>query len=427
MMNTTIENNKNGVEQIYSLTDIIGYKVMLRDKRIGRLADLVVVVQAKLPEVKHIAVTRPFGNPTLLVPYEKVLSIEPKQVTIDVDALDAYVRELGPDEVLLKDHVLDKKVVDIDGREVEIVYDIRLVKRSGRLYVTDVDVSRYGLLRRVGLKGFADFIYNLADKIKEQTVSWAYIQPLPTQISIFKGNVKLNILKEKLSDMHPVDLADILEELDREQRVAIFDGLDNEHASDTLEEIDPNVQRDLVSSLRKEKVAQLIDEMTPGQAADILSVLAWEDTKGILRMLDPANASKIESLLKKQEENILNFTTQEFLKFDPSRTAGDVQDAYRSAARGKDVIMYLYIVDAGDRLLGVIDIKELLMAQDADRLEDIMTGTIISLKPESTLKEASAAFARYGFRAIPVTDENDRILGVIHYRDVMKLKHRFLG
>jgi len=427
MMNTTIENNKNGVEQIYSLADIIGYKVMLRDKRIGRLADLVVVVQAKLPEVKHIAVTRPFGNPTLLVPYEKVLSIEPKQVTVDVDALDAYVRELGPDEVLLKDHVLDKKVVDIDGREVEIVYDIRLVKRGGRLYVTDVDVSRYGLLRRVGLKGFADFIYNLADKIKEQTVSWAYIQPLPTQISIFKGNVKLNILKEKLSDMHPVDLADILEELDREQRVAIFDGLDTEHASDTLEEIDPNVQRDLVSSLRKEKVAQLIDEMTPGQAADILSVLAWEDTREILTMLDPANASKIESLLKKQEENILNFTTQEFLKFDPSRTVGDVQDEYRSAARGKDVIMYLYIVDAGDRLLGVIDIKELLLAQDADRLGDIMTGTIISLKPESTLKEASAAFARYGFRAIPVTDENDRILGVIHYRDVMKLKHRFLG
>ncbi|MGD1047763.1 MAG: CBS domain-containing protein [Candidatus Krumholzibacteriaceae bacterium] len=427
MMNTTIENNKNGVEQIYSLTDIIGYKVVLRDKRIGRLADLVVVVQAKLPEVKHIAVTRPFGNPTLLVPYEKVLSIEPKQVTIDVDALDAYVRELGPDEVLLKDHVLDKKVVDIDGREVEIVYDIRLVKRGGRLYVTDVDVSRYGLLRRVGLKGFADFIYNLADKIKEQTVSWAYIQPLPTQISIFKGNVKLNILKEKLSDMHPVDLADILEELDREQRVAIFDGLETEHASDTLEEIDPNVQRELVSSLRKEKVAQLIDEMTPGQAADILSALAWEDTKGILRMLDPANASKIESLLKKQEENILNFTTQEFLKFDPSRTVGEVQDEYRSAARGKDVIMYLYIVDAGDRLLGVIDIKELLMAQDADRLGDIMTGTIISLKPDSTLKEASALFARYGFRAIPVTDENDRILGVIHYRDVMKLKHRFLG
>ncbi|HVO76746.1 MAG TPA: CBS domain-containing protein [Candidatus Bathyarchaeia archaeon] len=426
-MNTAIANSKNGVEQVYSLTDIIGYRAMLRGKRVGKLTDLVVVEQAKLPEVTNLVIARPFGNPTVVVPFDKVLGIEPKQVTIDIESFDPYVRELRPEEILLKDHVLDKKVVDIDGREVEIVYDIRLIKRAGRLYVTDVDVSRYGLLRRVGLKGLADFIYNLADKIKEQTVSWAYVQPLPTTISIFKGDVKLNVLKERLSDMHPVDLADILEDLDREQRVAIFDGLDTEHASDTLEEIDPNVQRDLVSSLRKEKVAQLIDEMTPGQAADILSVLAWEDTKEILRVLDPVNAGKIESILKKQEENILNFTTQEFLKFDPSRTAGDVQDEYRSAARGKVVIMYLYIVDAENKLLGVIDIKELLMAKDTDKLGDIMTETIISLNPESTLKEASAMFARYGFRAIPVTDRNDKMLGVIHYRDVMNLKHRFLG
>jgi Mg/Co/Ni transporter MgtE len=337
------------------------------------------------------------------------------------------VRELRPDEILLKDHVLDKKVVDIEGREVEIVYDIRLVKRAGKLYVTDVDLSRYGLLRRVGLKRLANFIYNLADKIKEQTVSWAFIQPLPPTMSLFKGDVKLNILKEKLSDMHPVDLADILEELDRDQRVAIFDGLDTEQASDTLEEIDPNVQRDLVFSLRKERVAELIDEMTPGQAADILSVLALEDATAILKMLSPENANKIESILKKQEENILNFTTQEFLKLSPGMTAGEVQDEFRSLARGKDVIMYLYVVDEQDKLLGVIDIKELLMAKDADRLGDIMTETIISLNPDNTLKEASAMFARYGFRAIPVTDENDRILGVIHYRDMMNLNHRFLG
>lgn len=317
-MNTAVTTNTSAGEQIYSLTDIIGYRVMLRGKRIGKLADLVVVEHIKLPEVTNVVIARPFGNPSIVVPFEKVLAIEPKTVTIEIDSFDAFVRELRPDEILLKDHVLDKKVVDIEGREVEIVYDIRLVKRAGKLYVTDVDLSRYGLLRRVGLKRLASFIYNLADKIKEQTVSWAFIQPLPPTMSLFKGDVKLNILKEKLSDMHPVDLADILEELDRDQRVAIFDGLDTAQASDTLEEIDPNVQRDLVFSLRKERVAELIDEMTPGQAADILSVLALEDATAILKMLSPENAKKIESILKKQEENILNFTTQEFLKLSPA-------------------------------------------------------------------------------------------------------------
>jgi len=430
MVNTIVTNGRgarNGLEEAYSLTEIVGHKVVLRGRRIGRLSDLVIVEHIKLPEVTHFVISRPFGHPSIVVPFEKVVSIEPKRVTIDIDSFDPYIRELAPEEILLKDHVLDKKVLDIDGREVEVVYDIRLVKRGGKLYVTDADLSHYGLLRRIGLGRLASFISSLAAKIQEQTVSWAYIQPLPTTISTFKGDVKLNILKEKLSDMHPVDLADILEELDREQRVAIFNSLDTEQASDTLEEIEPNVQRDLVFSLERNKVALLIDDMTPGQAADILSVLPWEDTKNILKLLSPSNATKIQSILKKQEENILNFTTQEFLKFSPDRTAGEVQDAFRTAARGKDVIMYLYIVDPHDKLLGVIDIKELLLANEADTLGSIMTETLITLNPESTLKEASMMFSRYGFRAIPVTDKDDRILGVIHYRDVMELKHRFLG
>lgn len=429
-MNTVVTNHrngKNGVEKIYSLAEIIGYRVMLGGKKIGRLADLVVVEHIKLPEVTHIIVSRPFGHPRLVVPFDKVTSIEPRRVSIDVDNPEQYVRDLRQEEILLKDHVLDKKVLDIDGREVEVVYDIRLASRGGKLYVTDADLSRYGLLRRVGLGRLANFISSLAAKIQEQTVSWAYIQPLPTTISTFKGDVKLNILKEKLSDMHPVDLADILEELDREQRVAIFNSLDPEQASDTLEEIEPNVQRDLVFSLEKKKVALLIDDMTPGQAADILSILPWEDTKTILKLINPANATKIQSILKKQEESILNFTTQEFLKFPPDKTVGEVQEEYRTLAKGKSVIMYLYIVDENDKLLGVIDIKELLLANDSDKLRNIMTETIITLNPENTLKEASMMFSRYGFRAIPVTDKDDRILGVIHYRDVMELKHRFLS
>ncbi|HVP58558.1 MAG TPA: CBS domain-containing protein [bacterium] len=414
-------------EEVYLLAEIIGYKVMLGGKKIGRLADLIAIEQIKLPEVTAIVVSRPFGQPTLIVPLEKVTSIQPGQVTIDIEAVDSYVRELKQEEILLKDHVLDKKVLDIDGREVEVVYDIRLTRRGGKLYVTAADLSHYGLLRRIGLGWLANFISGLASRIREQTVSWAYIQPLPTEISTFKGAVKLNILKEKLADMHPVDLADILEDLDREQRVAIFNSLDTEQASDTLEEIDPNVQRDLVFSLEKKKVALLIDEMTPGQAADILSILPAEDTKAILELLGEENAGKIQSILEKQEENILNYTTQEYLRFSPDTTAGEVQDAYRTLARGLDVIMYLYVVGENRKLLGVIDIKELLMAKDTDLLRDIMTETLITLNPENTLKDASRMFARYGFRAIPVTNEQDRILGVLHYRDVMDLKHRFVS
>jgi CBS domain-containing protein len=349
-----------------------------------------------------------------------------KEITIEIESLDKYEGVPAEDVVLLKDYILDKKVLDIEDSEVEIVYDVKLVIKNKKLYVSDVDLSRYGLLRRMGLKGIMNFIYKLADNIKDETISWTYIQPLPTKMSSFKGDVKLKILKEKLSEIHPVDLADILEELDDDQRVAIFNKLDTERASDVLEEIDPSVQRVLVPSLKKEKVAMLIDEMTPGQAADVLAALPFTESDAILKLLDEENATKIRSILKRQEEKILCFATLNFLKFAPDMTVDQARDEYQRIAKDQDVIMYIYVVNSEDKLLGVIDIKELLMADDDILLKDIMVTGIISLKPESTLKEASTMFTRYSFRAIPVTDENDKIDGVVKYRDVMNLTHHFL-
>ncbi len=341
-------------------------------------------------------------------------------------------------------------MLDIEGREVEVVYDARMLMRGGKLWVTGVDLSHYGMFRRMGLKwlanfihnlafmvgarslysehlkGLANFIYGLANKVKDRTLSWAYVQALPEQIDGFKGDVRLNILKEKLADMPPVDLADILEELDHDQRVLIFDKLETEHAADTLEEIDPNVQRALISSLKKEKVAELINLMTPGQAADLLSVIAFADAQAILQLLRKDLASKIQSILGKQEQKIFDFATVRFLSFPPEKTVQDAMDEYAKAAKGKEVITYLYVVDSTERLIGVVDIKQLLLASEGQTLRDIMIDQIVRLNPESTLKEAAAAFSRYGFRAIPITDENGKILGVVPYRDIMNLKHRFL-
>jgi len=423
-MNGNQTANKNHVEHSFFLSEILGARIVRAGKKVGKLSDFVVKENHTLPVVTHLYISRPFGE-SAVIPWARVTSIVDRQIVIDVDRLADYEGVPADDALLLKDYVLDKKVLDMEGREVEVVYDVRLVLRNHTLYVSDVDLSRYGLLRRIGLKGLADFIYGLADSIKEQTISWAYIEPLPTQISGFKGDVKLKVLKEKLSDMHPVDVADILEDLDPEQRVVLFDGLDADQASDALEEIDPDVQRELVPSLKKEKVAQLIDEMTPGQAADILSVLPASEANSILPLLSAENANKVKSILEKQEENILNYATREYLTFTPDRTVEQVQDEYRLAARGKDVIMYLYVVDERRKLLGIIDIKELLLAPDQVRLKDIMVDNIISLEPDSTLKEAAAMFARYDFRALPITDDNDVILGVVPYRDVMKLTHRF--
>ncbi|MFH1454579.1 MAG: CBS domain-containing protein [Armatimonadota bacterium] len=413
-------------EKVYYLSEIINRKVVLNNKKTGRLLDIVIIETGKVPEATFFLVGRPFGQASLMVPWEKVKEISNKEIVIDIESQEKYEGDPKEEQVLLRDHILDKKVLDFEDNEVEVVYDIKLVLRNNKLYVTDVDFSRYGLLRRIGLKGVANFIYNLAEKIKEETISWTYIQPLPEQLSSFKGNVRLKVLKEKLPEIHPVDLADMLEELEPEQRLSIFNELESEQASDTLEEIEPRVQRDLIASIKKERAAELINLMTPAQAADVLVELPGTEADEILELIDKENADKIQPIMDKHDEKILNFSTPDFIKFNKYATVRQVLDRFRMAAKDKDVIMYIYVLDDENKLVGVVDIRELLQARLEDRLENIMTEHVISLEPDSKLSEASHMFNRYSFRAIPIVDEADKILGIVMYRDIMNLKHRFL-
>ncbi len=408
------------------LSDILNVPVLRSGKKIGSLNDLVIVETAKIPEVRSLYVTRSFGNPSLLIPWEFVHTLTGRGIEVTIGDTRPYEAEPADDVILLRDYVLDKKVIDLEENEVEVVYDIRLILRNKTLYVTDVDTGKAARLRRLGFGFLAKILYSSADPGAEQMISWTCIQPLPTNIGRFKGNVKLNVLKENLSEIHPVDLADILEEMDHDQRVMVFSSLDHEHASDTLEEIEPKVQREIISSLSTEKVVQLINEMTPGQAADILSVLPSSEAHVILDAMNAESARKVQAIINRQEEKVIHYTTQKILKFPPETTVEYVQNNYPRHARDKDVIMYIYVVDENDHLLGVIDLKELLQADDKASLRDVMVENVITLSTGSTLKEGAKEFARYGFRALPVVDEENHLTGVIPYRDVMNLTHHFV-
>ena len=417
---------RNGVEKRYFLTELIGARASLRGKRIGKLNDVIVVDQGKLAEVTHFQIGRPYGDPALLVPQQKAQSLGPREITLDLESLQTYVRGLQPGEIPLRDYLLDKKVLDIEGREVEVVYDIRLAVTGDKVYVSDVDISRYGLLRQLGLKALADHLSKRSGDSEKKLIPWSYIQPLPPQLGALKGDLQLSILKDRLADIHPVDLADILEELDSSQRATILEGLDTEQASDTLEEVEPAVQRDIVRTLKKDRVAELISEMTPGQAADILSVLPADDKKAILRLLEASQVAKIEEILEEQDLKIINFASTRFFKFSPDITVEQAQLECRRMAKQVDVVVYLYIVGPNDTLLGVADMKDLFMAGDNELLKDLMVENVITLNPSSTMKEALDLFTRYGFQALPVVSVNNVILGAVPSRDVMNVKHRVL-
>ena len=325
----------------------------------------------------------------------------------------------NPGQVLLKDHLLDKKVLDCEDDEVEVVYDIKLALRRGRLYVTDIDCSRAAFLRRIGLKRLSNWLHDIASSIKDDTIPWSYVQRQPEDIGSFKGDVRLNVLKAKLPEIHPVDLADILEELDQDERLAIFSQLETEQASDTLEEVEPRVQRELIAALDQKRAAELLNDMTPAQAADILAVLPAPEAEELLKMIDVQDAAKIRHLLEHHDDSIENFATTHYIALPPQMTIGDVFREYRDRAGGADVVMYVYVVDGGGKLIGVLDIRELLRARPEDRLQDAMTTNLVTLNAKTAVKDAAKLFVRYSFRAIPIVDDNGVMTGAIPYRDVM--------
>lgn len=417
---------QNHVNQPVMLSDLVGLRASIGGKRIGTLADIIVADAPRLPEVTHARITRPFGYPALMVPWDHVGDVSGRDIVLNIADPKPFEGEPAQGQICLKDHLLDKKVLDCDDDEVEIVYDIKLAARNGKLFVTDVDCSRAAFLRRIGLKRVANFIRSLAATIRDDTIPWSYVQQLPEDIGAFRGNVKLNVLKAKLPEIHPVDLADILEELDHDERIALFSQLETEHASDTLEEVEPRVQRDLVSSLTTARAAELVNDMTPAQAADLLAVLPAADVDAILALIEPDEARKVRHLLEHHDDKIADFATTHFVSYPPDTEIRRVLGQFRSRARDADVVMYVYVVGDDKKLLGVMDIKELLRADPSERLADQMTTNLVTLTADSTIKEASKLFSRYSFRAIPIIDDNQEIVGVIPYRDVMDLKHRYV-
>src|ERR1700682_2015774 len=327
------------IEQEFFLSEILGRRVFVKKKRIGRLSDLAIVETGKLPEVTQVVVSRSFGYPPLTVPWDRVVLISNQEIVLDISEDTMTQLDRSPQEnlLLVQDPHLDKKILDLDDHEVEIVYDVKLAFQTDKRYAAEVDFSHYRALRRLGLRKLAKLLTN---RNKEDRVSWLYGQPLPEQLGSFAGNIKLKVPKARLSEIHPVDLADILEELEGGQRVALFNALDAEQASDTLEEVEPRVQRELIRAIEKERAALLINEMTPAQAADILAILPRNQAGAILKLLDRDKSSKVEHIIDEHDEQILLYGSPEIIRLPPTMPAVEGLDRYRELATGKEGGMY---------------------------------------------------------------------------------------
>jgi magnesium transporter len=403
-------------EEIYYLTDLIGKRVTFNGKKIGKLSDLVAKEHGTIPSVTFIIVGRPFGESSLVVPWENVTTFTKDEFIITIDNIEKYAVEPPENALLLKDYIIDKKVLDVMNREVEIVYDIKLVKKKNKLYVIAVDISKGRLLKRIKM-GF--LAYNTPDAIKDATLSWSYIQPLEN-LSSFSGDIRLKVLREKLSELPPVDLADVLEVLEDDQRTELFASLDTETAAEALDATEPRVQRQILSTINVERITQVFSHLSPMEIADLISILPRGESEEIKQILSKEIAEKVNEIISKHDIPASTLALRRYLAF-PGDTVVEVAFIrFRKEAPKSDVTMYIYVIDNEEKLIGVVDINELLQADPETTLEKIMTKNVVTVEPSTMRRELKEMFQKYRFRAIPVVDESRMIFGVVREKDAFQ-------
>jgi len=408
----------NGSTKYLMLSEIVNKKVQTKSGvTIGKLKDLVFKDDPHYAEVTGVVVERSLGRPPLNVPWSNVVDVAPAK-TIVQDPPEGKYPEIkhGEEQLLLRDKVLDKRILDIEGFDVEVVYDIQLLLVKDKLFVVAADVDRHAMLRRLGFRRLARSMHEISSD--KDIIPWRYVQALPTDLTGTKGDVKLTITREGLKDIHPEDLADILEELSQEERIHIFSSLDSEVAADALEATEPRVQREILASTSIERVSQIFTHLSPVQIADIIAALPHDDSEEFVKILKGDVASKVHQLLTHHDVSASTLAMHCFLGFPGDLSVEEAFTRFREEARRCDVTMYIYVVDSEQHLRGVIDINELLQADPKSTLEQIMTRNVVTVAPAAMRGEVEALFLKYHFRAIPIVDESEKIVGVIREKDV---------
>jgi magnesium transporter len=381
--------------------------------RLGKVTDLVFKLSEAYPEAVGIYLEHGWGKPTEFIPWDKVVKIEDDAIFVQPPESGPYspfVDQVG--WVLINDHLIGRTIFDMDGRRIEVVNDVHLLESRGRMIIVHVDISFNSFLRKLGLRK--------ARWVKEQLISWKYVQPLSVEDAASTDAVTLSITRKSVRDLPSEDLADALEQLSGDEQRALFSALDSETAADALAEAEPRVQRQLIANLRHERARNILSELSVVQLADLFSVLPRDHMEKLMALVPEEDAERIKAILSELEGTAAAMMSTEFVTAASSDKVGDVLNLMRSPGRKHEQVSYVYVVNPADNmLLGVVDLRELVIARDDVTIHDIMTFPVVTAEADDLREDIAEMFAKYHYRMIPVVDK-DHIVGVVHYNDIMK-------
>jgi CBS domain-containing protein len=397
------------------LSQIIGRPVRdPADEPLGTVADLLVAIGDQYPPVTGLVVRT--DRRKIFLPWRSVECLDASGARLLVRTIDIGKFQQRPDEILLKGDLLDKQIVDIEGRKVIRVNDVRLDEIEGAFRVVAVDVGAAGLLRRLGLEGsWRTLARNFKLPVPERYIDWEDVDPLESTIA----SIRLRVPHAKLGQLHPSDLASIIDQLTPRDRAGVLASLDDEAVADAMEEMEPDTQVDVLEDLAPERAADILEEMSPDDAADLVADLDQDTRDEILALMERDEVEEVQELLAYPEDSAGGIMTTEFVALDEALTAAGAIDRLRELEPDAETIYYVYVTDDDGRLVGVLSLRDLIVAAPTVTIGSVLTREPIAVGVLAGQDEVAEVVAHYNLLAVPVVDDEERLVGIVTVDDAI--------
>jgi flagellar motility protein MotE (MotC chaperone)/sporulation protein YlmC with PRC-barrel domain len=393
-----------------------------RGEYLGHLVDLAINPSQNSFQVAYFFVMTP-KKILLCIPHDQVSTISVRAVQTSMPA--DQIQNAMPDEGLIriKKDVLDQQIIDINDQKVvrviDVDFDIQPNHKHTELRIVAVNVGAAAAARRLLQGLFAKHrIRTITSPLSTKTIPWEFvnlIEPDPAR------RVKLRISYAKLAQLHPADLADILEELSRDEQRSVIESLDDETAAEAVSEIPTRMQVALLNSLSAGKAADIVEEMAPDEAADVLQELPPETTAEVLANMDAEEADEVRELLGFEENTAGGFMTTEVIVLEETATVEAAVNELRNFTGELESIHSVYLTTPDMVLTGVVHLARLVISERDAPLNSLVADSAISVPFHADKKTVINMFHKYNLLALPVVDDNDRLLGVVTADDVLEL------
>lgn len=378
-------------------------------RKVGQVKDMAVRWKGAYPQVIGIKYARKVHN---LIPIDEIATLDAHGVHLISDLKVDKNIPLKDNAIYISKWLLDKQIIDLKGSRMVRVNDICLSfigqKTHRSLILVAVDIGLRGLFRRLGCE-------YLVKNCKQNLLGLQYMKPLEN----WNSDLQLSREKQQLNELHPADIADLLEEMGHKHRVSFIQNLDSRLAVDTLAEVDLDTQVDIIEQMDQERASDILEEMPPDEVANILGEMSTEKSEELLKLMETDDAEDVRELMQYDEGIAGALMTTEFIAFSPQLTAEQAIIQLRQQAAEAETIYYLYVINKHEQLLGVFSLRELIVADPQTPLPEIMHRKVAAVDEFDDYRRVADVINKYGLLAVPVTNKQRELLGIVTVDDVL--------